>query len=225
MSFTVEPEGILTRPVGTGASEHVSELERRVVSLVGVQSHPDDAVPIRQRSFEGLGSRRGAHVPQEAQDQLAAQTEGSLGVLVGSEETRHDRIEADAPGRVGLRIEEDLGVDDVLRAGLAEVGHGEVVEVSLGQQDAHALVVHGEERGQIVEVVGGAHLLDRAVGQLQAIAGGELELQLRLQGALDVDVQLSLGNPRDERRTLVHSSILLNPACDRLMRRLQPDAQ
>jgi hypothetical protein len=92
----------------------------------------------------------------------------------------------------------DLGVDDVLGTGLLEVGHGQVVEVLLLQQHAHALVVHGQEGGQVVEVVGGPHLLHRAVGELQAVAGGQLELELGLQRALEVEMQLGLGHCFDE---------------------------
>ena len=106
----------------------------------------------------------------------------------------------DPARRVRLRVEEHLGVDDVLRAGLAEVRHREVVEVLLGAQHAHALVVDGEERGEVVEVVRRPHLLDRRVRQLEAVAGGELELQLGLERALDVQVQLGLRHPLDEAR-------------------------
>ena len=75
---------------------------------------------------------------------------------------------------------------------LGQVGGREIVEVLLGQQNAHALVVDPEEGRQIVEIVGGPHLLDRPVRQLDAVAPGEIELQLRLERPLHVHMQLSL---------------------------------
>ena len=59
-----------------------------------------------------------------------------------------DGLERNPARRVGLRVEEDLGVDDVLGVRLAEVRHREVVEVLLGDEDVHALVVDGEKRGE-----------------------------------------------------------------------------
>jgi hypothetical protein len=106
---------------------------------------------------------------------------------------------------VRLGVEEDLGVDDMLGAGGAEVGHGQVVEVLLAAQHRHALVVRGQERGQVPEGVPGAHLRGRFVGQGDAVARGELELQLRFQGALEVQVQLGLGQPVDEGGDLDHT--------------------
>jgi hypothetical protein len=94
--------------------------------------------------------------------------------------------------------EEDLGIDDVLGPRLPEVRHGEVVEVLLAKQDAHPLVVHGEERRQVGEHVCRTQFLDRGVRELEVVAGGDLELQLGLQSSLEVDMQLCLRHPLDE---------------------------
>ena len=147
------------------------------------------------------GLRR--HVPQEAQDELDAQAELGLRVQPGPVQAGDDGVEADPAAGVRLGIEEDLGVHDVLGVGGAEVGHGQVVEVLLAAQHRHALVVRAQERGQVPEGVPGAQLRGRGVGQGDVVARGELELQLRLQGALKVQVQLRLGQPVDERRDLV----------------------
>ena len=93
---------------------------------------------------------------------------------------------------MGLRIEKHLGIEHVLGMRLGQVGGREIVEVLLGQQNAHALVVDPEEGRQIVEIVGGPHLLDRPARQLDAVATGEIELQLRLERPLHVHMQLSL---------------------------------
>ena len=41
----------------------------------------------------------------------------------------HHRVEGDAAIGVGLRIEEDLGMDDIVRRGPVEIGDGEVAEI------------------------------------------------------------------------------------------------
>jgi hypothetical protein len=51
-------------------------------------------------------------------------------------------------------------------------------------------VVDGEERGEVDEVVGRPHLVDGGVRKLESVASGELELQLRLEHAFEVQVQL-----------------------------------
>ena len=153
---------------------------------------------VRQRALERLQRRLRAQVAQEAHDQPAAQAERRLGVLLRAVEALDDRLERHPARRVGLGVEEHLGVDDVLGAGLPEVRHREVVEVALGEQHAHPLVVDGEERGEIVEVVCAPHLLDGGVRKLEAVAGGELELQLGLERALEMHVELGLGQALDE---------------------------
>ncbi len=121
------------------------------------------------------------------------------GVGLGSPDAGQHRLELDAARGVGLGVEEDLGVEDVLRPGLLEVGPRQVVEVLLRQQDAHPLVVLGEEGRQVVEVVGGPHLGGRGVRQVHPVAAGEDELELRLERPLDVEVELGLGDAGDER--------------------------
>ena len=83
-------------------------------------------------------------------------------------------------------------------ARLREVGEREVAEVVGGDEHAHRRVVDGEEAGERVELVGRLDLLDGRLGQLDAVAAGELELQLGHERALEVQVQLALGQAGDE---------------------------
>lgn len=104
-----------------------------------------------------------------------------------------DRPHADAPGDVGLRVEEDLRVPHTLRGGPCEVGVGEVGEVLLGPQDGHELVVQVQERLEVVEEIRLAQLLGVGVRERDAVARGELEGQLGFEGAFDVEVQFCFG--------------------------------
>jgi hypothetical protein len=90
---------------------------------------------------------------------------------------------------VGLRIEEHLGMPDALRGGPPEVGVGEVGEVLGPLEDGGQLVVQVEEGLQVLEVVGRAQVADGRVRQRHAVARGQFERQLRLEGAFDVQVQ------------------------------------
>src|SRR5436309_2486191 len=103
---------------------------------------------------------------------------------------------------------------------LAKVRHREVVEVLLGDEDIHALVVDGQEGGKAVEVVRGAHLLDRGIWQSETVASSELKLQFGLERPLDVQVQLSLGHSRDKRRQLAQRSTSPLDDCKSLVGRL-----
>jgi hypothetical protein len=98
------------------------------------------------------------------------------------------RLDGDAARGVCLRVEEDLGMPHAVRARPLEVGTRQVAEVALGLQHGHALVVDVEERLQVAERVGRAQLLDAREAQRDAVARGQLEHQLGLERALDVEV-------------------------------------
>lgn len=103
-----------------------------------------------------------------------------------------------APRRMGLRVEEDLGMDHVLRVGARQVGPGQVVEILLGPQHRRALVVEIEKILQLREAVGRARRLDGSIGQAHAVASLERQQHLRLERAFDVQMQLDLGQAFDE---------------------------
>ena len=98
-----------------------------------------------------------------------------------------------------LRVEEQLGVHDLVGRGAPEVGHRHVEEVLFLQQHAGAGVVDVEEALQVGERVGRAQRLDARVGQRDAVALGQREDQLGLERAFDVDVQLGLGHRAQQR--------------------------
>jgi hypothetical protein len=108
------------------------------------------------------------------------------------------RAERHAAVGVGLGVEEDLGMGPAVGLQPAEIGQGQVLEVGLGEQDARALVIDVQEVLQVGERVGGADLVHRLERQDHPVALGQLEHQLGLEAALDVHVQLGLGQAADE---------------------------
>ncbi len=64
-------------------------------------------------------------------------------------------VKSDTPASVRLRVEEHLGVTYVFVVGALQVCPRQVVEVVSRLQHGNSLVVAGEERGQVIETVGG----------------------------------------------------------------------
>ena len=208
-----------------GAGEDALELGRRVADLGGVEADADDPVQPRLGRREGGEGGVLVEVAQEAQDQLRGDAQLRLGPGHAGQQAVGDDREGDAPVRVGLGIEEDLGVPDIVRRGAAEVGEGEVVEVLLRLQHGGPGVIDVEEVLQVGEGVGRAHRLDVREGDLDPVAPGEGEHLLRLQRALDVQVQLGLGQAGDEGVEIGHGGLLVRSACPRRRspsRRLRP---
>ena len=99
---------------------------------------------------------------------------------------------------VALGIEEHLHVPGAVRRDAAHVGRRQVVEVLLGDQDRDSVEVDVQEVLEVAEAVLGAALLRRRARQLDAVAAAELQQQFGLERALDVQVQLRLGQATDE---------------------------
>src|SRR3546814_6953096 len=109
---------------------------------------------------------------------------------------------------MALRIEEDLGMADVVLRDAAQVGQGEIVEILLGEQHRHALVVEVEKILQDGESIGRAQRLDVGVGQGNAVALREGEHHVRLQRAFDVQEKHRLRQARSEEQTYELKSLM-----------------
>lgn len=172
---------------------HLAELHRRMSHLGGVEPHTDDPVEIRLGGLEGLESGLRGLVPQEAHDQLRGDAVRVLAAGQRPPQPLDDRPHLHAPRDVRLRVEEDLRVPHPLRGGPGEIGVRQVLEVPLGAQDGHELVVQVQKGLEVLEPVRLAERVRVGVRQRDAVARGQLESQLRLQSAFDVQVQFSFG--------------------------------
>src|SRR5262249_31410578 len=115
-------------------------------------------------------------------------------------------LDRDAAGDMSLGIEEHLHMPQALGVDPGEIGRGEVMEILLGPEHRHALVVEVEQILELGEAVSLAQRLDGGVGKRDAVAGGELKHELGLEAALDMHVQLAFGQPFDEARQVAHAS-------------------
>ncbi len=178
--------------------EDALELRRRVADLGGIQSDADEVMQI------GLGGpQRGegfvfAEVAQEAEDQARRYAQLRLGAVHPRDQALDHDGEGHAPVGMGLGVEEDLGVADVVGGGALEIGEGQILEVLTGQQHGGARVIDVEEVLQVREVIGRAHGLDAVVGDGDAVALRQFEHQFGLERAFDVQVQFGLRQAGDE---------------------------
>lgn len=180
--------------------EYAREFRRRMAELGRVEADADQPVTIaleqRQRRFERCERIFFRQMAQEAQDQLARQP-ALFRIRERALDAGDDGLDRHAARGMRLRIEEQLGMDDVVRERAFAVRGGHVVEVLLGQQHARARVVDVEERLQIGERVRGAQRVDRIVGKLHAVALREREDQLGLERTFDMDMQLGFRRASD----------------------------
>lgn len=158
-----------------------------------VEAYGDEGVAERQGLVEGFLCLFLAEVAEEAEDQPVADAQLLLAVTQRGTDAGEHHLEGNAAVGVGLRVEERLDVDHVLRLALLQVGPGQVVEVLLAAQHVGASVVEVEEFLQVVEGVGLTQGLDVVPGQGDVVALGEGEQQFRLQGTFQVQVQFGLG--------------------------------
>src|SRR5918998_103223 len=168
------------------------ELLRRVPHLRGVESDPDDPLPVRQRAVQGLRRFFGAEVPEKTHYHGRGDAKPLPGVDHGAVYALDHRLERHPSAGVGLRIEEHLGAAHVLDGGFLQVGPGQIVEVPFVEEHLGSLVIDVQEGLKVAEVVGLAHLFHGGVAEGDLVTFGEREHQLGLQGPLDMDVQLRL---------------------------------
>src|SRR2546426_4944645 len=108
------------------------------------------------------------------------------------------RAKWDAARSMSLWIEENFGMPDVLFFGLSKVSPREIVEITIAAKHAAALVVNVEKGLEIGEFISLPDLLRRAKGKTDMVPRSKLKHQLRLERALDMQVQLGFGHAFDE---------------------------
>ena len=129
------------------ALEDGAEFGGRVVTFVGVQADTNDGV-FEGESFHECGHGvLGGLVPEEAQNQACRDTKRTLCHQETQSVATDDGRKWDATGSVGLRVEEEFDMFDVLSMGAGEVVQGQVAEVVFCLEDGEVRVVDGQERG------------------------------------------------------------------------------
>ena len=68
---------------------------------------------------------------------------------------------------------------------------GQAVKVLLGDENSRALIINIENIQQVAKLVSGSEFRDRVTGKINASAFGERETKVRLQGSLNMKMQLN----------------------------------
>ena len=150
--------------------KHAREFLGRVAHLARIQPDADDFVAVRHGLLQRFKRFFLAQVAKKTQNQRCADAQLGLGIDAGAvqavDDCRHDH----AARRVGLRVEKNLGVDDVVNGGLAQIGQRHVVEVLAGNQHARPGVVDIQKALQIGKRIGPAQRFNIGIGQGDAVA-------------------------------------------------------
>ncbi len=94
---------------------------------------------------------------------------------------------------MGLGVEEDLRMPDLLLPGPGQVRPREFVEITIGDQHLETFVIEVEEVLEVAEPVGGPEFGFRAIADPHAIARGHLQQHFGFERPLDMQVKLGLG--------------------------------
>ena len=132
---------------------------------------------------------------QKAHDQACFDAELPAGIGNGAVQTADHGGEDNAARGVSLRIEEHLDVADIVGARALQIRPSKIVEILLGDQDRHALIVDVEKILEVAEAVGLAQGVHGFIRQPDAVPARQRTHQLRLQAAFDVNMQFALGQP------------------------------
>mmetsp|Transcript_30587 Transcript_30587/g.56652 ORF Transcript_30587/g.56652 Transcript_30587/m.56652 type:complete len:263 (-) Transcript_30587:684-1472(-) len=149
-----------------GAVEHTPELLGGIPQLIGVEAYRVYLVRVGQGLLQRRHGVVGGQIPEEAHDEPARDAVLRLPVDQGLVYPVHDRIEGHPSRRVGLRIEEDFYVSDVVPAGVLQVRRGKIVKVHFIEEHGAAFVVQIKKGRQVLEVIGTPQILHRLVPQL-----------------------------------------------------------
>jgi hypothetical protein len=99
---------------------------------------------------------------------------------------------------MGLRIEHDLRMPNVLFCTLLEIGKGQVVKIGFVQEHRSPLVIDVQEILQAIELVGLSELFHAGIRDFNSIPFGDLEHELGLESSFYVQVKLCLRKIVDE---------------------------
>ena len=138
-------------------------------------------VPKRQRLLQCFKRFFFAEVAQKAHDQRGADAQISLRFDAGAVQAADDGLHADAPGRMRLRVEKQLGVDHIVLGCSQEVSTRHVVKILFCEQHAGARVIDIEKALQIGECVSAAQIVHAGIGKRYPIALRQRKNQFRLQ--------------------------------------------
>ena len=180
------------------AGKDIGKFRWRVSNLGRIKADADNPVEPRFGIGKRGQSRFFVEMAQEAEDQVRGQIKAGAGFPYTGEQPARDHAEGNTARGVGLRVEENLGVADIVRGGSFEIGDCKIAEILFGLEHASARIIDVEKVLQARETICRAHLLDGPERNVGLVALCESEHEFRLETALDVQVQFGFRHGRDQ---------------------------
>src|SRR5881392_3678159 len=140
----------------------------------------------------------GAEISQKTQDQFRGNSQFSLAIRESVMDSFDHRANRNTARSMRLWIEKDFGMPDVLFFGLSEISPRDVEEITIMTKHAAPLVINVEEGLQIGKCIGFPDFVRRIKREMDPVPQRQLKHQLRLERALNMQVQLGLGHAFDE---------------------------
>jgi hypothetical protein len=109
-----------------------------------------------------------------------------------------------------LWIDEEFGMNDSVGMRAVQVSFGHCEEIVLGDDHRKAPIEYIPRFLEIAEPVGSARFLDVVLGQRDVVAASEVEQYFRFDRALNVHVELNLGQPVDCRENVPYPDLSPN---------------
>ena len=190
--------GHALQPHGPGPRKHPREFRGWMAKLGRIEPHADDPAQKGLGRLQGGEGRLLIEMAQKAQYQRRGDAMPRLGLGHARQQPFHHHPHRNAARGMGLGVEEDLGVAHIVGGGAGKIGQRQIAEILPLAQYLRARIIDVEEVLQPGEAIGRAHLLHTGEGDRHPIAAGEIEHHLRLKATLDVEVQLGLGQGRDQ---------------------------
>ncbi len=154
---------------------------------------------VGQRLLQSGHCRLGAEMPKKTENQVGSDTPLLFCILKSAVDASMNRLKGDTSLSMGLGVEENFSMADILGGAAFQVGPGKVVEILLSLQHSRPRIVEIQRRLQVLELIGGSHRIYRGIGKGNIVTLSQREHQFRLKRSLNVNMQFSFGNIADER--------------------------
>lgn len=99
---------------------------------------------------------------------------------------------------MSLRIEEDLGMTDIVLCRMMEIFHGQIIEIVFRLQYVHGRIIDSQEGCQIIVLIRSAYFFNRSLADIHMILLSQLQFQFRFQRTFDVQMQLCFRHAHDK---------------------------
>ena len=155
---------------------------------------------MRQRLLECFKGFCFTEMPQKTQNQGCIQSQLGLRIAAGAMQAIDDGCSIESVAGMGLRIEKNFCVNDVVGCGPGQIGPCHVVKVLLGLEHRGTGVIDVQKTLQVVELVGGTQTGYIRIRQGHLVSPGQIENHFWFERTLNVHVKFGFGDGAQQGR-------------------------